>query len=459
MANDRTKDRTETVGVQMNDGASRGELTAPESRRQMTVAQERAHARDNMLADVANNKAEIIKFLAAFGIDFDVFEAGLKVFLMRQMQTQPDFFTSVTQVSFMEALFRIAMNGLIPDGKEAAIGHFKGAATAMFMRDGLVKVLWRTGMIKSINDDVVTRPEYEQGRFKYRAGDNGFIEHEPDLERKDTDETMAAWCVVELVTGGVIREVVVKADLDKIAKSSKSPARASWKFQMDRKAAIRRIMGKMPREKGIAQILAHDDLNYDLKLVGSAAGDQRALPTESLFSNKVAAPKKKAAPAIEASEPVVEAEVVDLEAEEPSVDSNAMAGAFVTEVLHAESMDALADLKARIAETQGLAAEDLDWIDEEIIKKMASFAPEESGPQPLRALLTSAAGVVVYDDADLWRDDILNKMSAIKGDPLKAFWKHNEQFILDARADHPAQAKRILQTAVLVRLIKDLPDE
>lgn len=457
MANDQTKDRTNVAGAQMSDGASQGALTAPESRRQMSVAQERNHAREAMLADVAANKAEIIKFLTAFGIDFDVFEAGLKVFLMRQMQTQPDFFTSVTAVSFMEALFRIAMNGLIPDGKEAAIGHFKGAATAMFMRDGLVKVLWRTGMIKSINDDVVTRPEYDQGRFKYRAGDNGFIEHEPDLERKDTDETMAAWCVVELVTGGVIREVVVKADLDKIAKASRSPARAAWKFQMDRKAAIRRIMGKMPREKGIAQILAHDDMNYDLKLVGSAAGDPRALPTDALFSNKVAVAKKKPAPAIE-QQP--EPEVVEPVVEEISVDSNAIAGAFVTEALHADSLASLADIKERASQTEGLAEDDIDWINETIIKRMAEMGRDELDvEQPLRALLTSAAGVVVYDDAELWLTDILNKMSAIRGDPLKAFWKHNEQFVRDARAQHPAEAKRILQTAVLKKLIKDMPDE
>jgi hypothetical protein len=66
--------------------------------------------------------------------------------------------------------------------------------------------------------------------------------------------------------GGVMREVVMSADLEKIRKISQGDARKNWPHQMDRKAAIRRIMGKMPREKAIAQVLAHDEENYDLSL-------------------------------------------------------------------------------------------------------------------------------------------------------------------------------------------------
>jgi hypothetical protein len=67
-----------------------------------------------------------------------------------------------------------------------------------------------------------------------------------------------------MTNGGVMREVVPKAELDKIARMSRSPARKEWAHQMHRKAAIRRIMGKMPREPAISQLLAHDDLSYDL---------------------------------------------------------------------------------------------------------------------------------------------------------------------------------------------------
>lgn len=459
MAQDRTQDRTSAAQVEMNDGASQGALVAPGQRQKMTVKQEQNFARQEMLADVEANKTEIMNFLATFGIEYDFFLGGLKVFLMQQMQKRPDFFTSVTKESFLEALFRCCKDGLIPDGKEAAIGHFKGVATYMPMRDGFVKVLWRTGLVKSINDQIVTRTEYERGWFKYIEGDNGYIEHQVDLERVDTDDTMAAYCVVELMTGGVIREVVTKSDLDKIAKMSKSPARGDWKFQMDRKAAIRRGMGKMPREKQIVQLLAHDDANFDNKLLGSSGSDSAAIPKDNLFDNKPAV-RKRAEPK-PLPEKVTEPETPapgpaqEYDAAETTLDG-ALAGILVTDARHAETLEALAAIKAIALErADEMDAEGQDWVDETITARMAELAPKGGdAPEPtLRALLTTAAGVVVYDDADLWRDDILNKMSSVKADQLRAFWKANEQFIREAGEHHPEQSRRLLATARTLKLI------
>ena len=239
-------------------------------------------ARENMLADVENNKGAVTQFLKGFGIEYEFFVSGLKVFLMRQAQTQPDFFTGVKPASFMEALFRCAKDGLIPDGKEAAIAVYKGNATYMPMRDGLVKILWRTGQIRDINDQVVTRPEMDADRFDYEEGSSGFIKHRPLLDRKDTDEVVAAYCVINLVNGGSIREVVMRDDLKKIAAMSRSPATRAWPMQMSRKAAIRRVMGKMPREAAISQVLAHDDDNYDFTLL-----DSNRNPTPSGVADKL----------------------------------------------------------------------------------------------------------------------------------------------------------------------------
>jgi recombinational DNA repair protein RecT len=256
---------------------------APETK-QLTVAEQRdlriATTQGLMLDDVFNNRAEIETFLKGFGITYDFFVSGLKVFLMRQAQTQPNFFDDVKGATFLEALFRCSKDGLIPDGKEAAIAIYKGVATYMPMRDGLVKILWRTGMVKSISDQVVTKQEVETGRFDYQEGDDGYIHHKPMLDRLDTDPVMAAYCVVNLMNGGAIREVVGAADLKKIAAMSRSPARATWANQMHRKAAIRRIMGKMPRTPEITQVLAHDDDNYDLNtyLPPQPAGVMERLP-------------------------------------------------------------------------------------------------------------------------------------------------------------------------------------
>lgn len=233
--------------------------------------QRRREAREAMLADVQSRRGDISTLLRPFGVDFEFFETGFRIFLMRQIQTDPDFFLKVSAVSLMESLFRIAANGLIADGKQAAIAVYKGVATPMFMRDGLVAILWRTGLIKSINDQVVTKAEDQAGRFEYEEGDHGFIRHKPLMSRKETDPIVAAYCVIEMTNGGFLREVVPEGELAKIRSMSRSDARKAWPHQMDRKAAIRRIMGKMPREKAIAQILSDDDAFYDLRA---------AVPTE-----------------------------------------------------------------------------------------------------------------------------------------------------------------------------------
>jgi recombinational DNA repair protein RecT len=261
-----TREREDLAEVELADPSTAGkQIARPLGEREAKLTA----ARDNMLADVFANKGDIAQFLSLYGESYERFEGGLKMFLMRQMQTQPDFFERVTAISFTEALLRCAKDGLIPDGKEAAIAAYKdksgrGAATYMPMRDGFVKVLWRTGLIRSINDQVVTADEEKSGRFEYEEGDRGFIRHRPSMLRKDTDPIVAAYCVVELVGGGLLREVVMQADLGKIAAMSRSPARQAWAHQMHRKAAIRRIMGKMPREKAIVQLLEHDEMNYDL---------------------------------------------------------------------------------------------------------------------------------------------------------------------------------------------------
>lgn len=265
-----TREREDVAQAQMADPSNAGKEVARAGPRDGPVAEQRKAAKAGMLADIDAHQGEIAQFLRPFGISFEFFRSGLDLFLTRQMQHQPDFFTSVTAISFMEAALTIAKNGLLPDGRQAAIASYKGVATPLFMRDGLVAVLWRTGLVKDINDGTVSKPEEQAGRFEYEEGDEGFIRHRPMMERTDSDSIVAAYCVIRLVNGGVLREVVPAKDLAKIRAMSKSPARANWGDEMHRKAAIRRIMKKMPREPNMLRLLADDEAGYDLQALERA---------------------------------------------------------------------------------------------------------------------------------------------------------------------------------------------
>lgn len=403
----------------------------PANRRPMTAVEQRNadNARksevikDRLKDAIEDQRPSIEAFLAVFGISFDVFNAGLTVFLSKQQREQPEFFVDLHIPSFMEALTRIAMNGLMPDGKEAAIAAYRdrdlGAkvAQAMFMRDGFVKVLWRTGMVKSINDQVVTVKEYEGGRFDYEEGDQGFITHKVDLMRKDSDPVVAAYCVIELVGGGVMREVVPKDELDKMAKMSKSPARQSWAHQMHRKGAIRRIMGKMPRDKAIVQLLQHDDASYDFaKLDAPAEG---APDHKTLFSGKPIRQKKVKA------EPLAIEQGADM-----------VVGTAAADLKEGDMVDVQVDFKdGRMEPVPGQVihkTEEQQVMEDNERDAMGSDEP----PFVLRAIITTKNGVQEYEPgpagAEFWFGDIQQKMKVLDAETLPAFWGKNLQFIQEA---------------------------
>jgi recombination protein RecT len=496
-----TQDRTTTAGVQMHeDGMPAGQAPAlpPRQAQQLSGKAFLEKARAEMMADVERHRADLMKLLVAYKIDFDLFEAGLRIFLLRQQQTQPEFFTKVTPESFMEALFRCAKDGLIPDGKEAAIGHFKGVATYMPMRDGFVKVLWRTGMIKDINDNVVTVAEEAEGRFEYEEGSEGYVRHRPSMTRTDADIAIAAYCVINLVGGGQIREVVNQDELKKIEAMSRSPARKEWKFQMSRKAAIRRVMGKMPREAGIAQLLGHDDMNYESALTGPAGGAKRALTPEELVSGRVARPKRKGS--IGQAEQNMRDAVAHAEAEgKDARDKPEDTAAQVVEVIDGaepaagdehdyssvstalQGAETATELVEAIRAIEPLIAsmddDDRAWAQQEIDTAKARLLPadeeeaaledngsgativvggeasgdlltsaEGDGPR-LFAVMTSADGVTGFFDAGEWQHAILGRMNQLEGAKLAAFWKANLEHVLDAGEQGVDEAETIMDAA------------
>lgn len=448
--NTRTDQRTRTAGAEMREGGMpQGQAPVPHQQgRRMTAAEQRKHEeaqqaaqmKGALFAAVEQNRLEIESFLGVFGIGYDVFLAGLTVFLAKQQREQPNFFDKLHVPSFIEALTRIAMNGLMPDGKEAAIAAYMDrdlglkVAQPMFMRDGFVKVLWRTGMVKSINDQVVTMKEYETGHFEYEEGDQGFIRHKMDLLRKDTDPVAAAYCVIELQSGGVMREVVPKDELDKMAKMSKSPARQAWQHQMHRKGAIRRIMGKMPREKGIVQLLQHDDETYRSLSDGPPAEieieDGRTTDRRALFGSKPIRRKRQADQEIEQTE-----------------------------------MDAI---ESGEAEDAGDASPQGDPRDgDDISHEMdASDQGEDQGeeaatdqPFILQAVLSKKNGLQQFDasQVEFWYGDISQKMKALKDDPapLREFWRINRPFVEEAgRNGHGEYAVKLMLQAKDLGLIE-----
>ena len=61
-----------------------------------------------------------------------------------------------------------------------------------------------------------------------------------------------------------------------------------------------------------------------------------------------------------------------------------------------------------------------------------------------RAFLSSAEPPREYDDGVPWADDIIEKLSTLKGQQAQAFWRKNADYVRSGARKNPESAKRIL---------------
>src|SRR5580693_5876990 len=119
-----TRSDERVTQAEMGDPSNVGKEVTTSAPRDNARAQQLKNLRDGVLADVEAHRGDLTQILNATGGDYETFVAGLRIFMMRTMQDNASFFEGLTAVSFMEALMRCARDGLVPDGKEAAISAF-----------------------------------------------------------------------------------------------------------------------------------------------------------------------------------------------------------------------------------------------------------------------------------------------------------------------------------------------
>lgn len=167
--------------------------------------------------------------------------------------------------SLLQCVLVAAELGLEPGG---ALGHlylvpFAGAATPIIGYRGLIELARRSGEISNIRAVVV----HERDKFRYSEGIEQHIEHEPCLDG-DPGALKLAYCVIKLRDGGVVAEVMTKAQIDAIKAISKTVNRADspWKLyydEMSKKTVARRALKWAPlSSERYYRALEVDDEDY-----------------------------------------------------------------------------------------------------------------------------------------------------------------------------------------------------
>jgi recombination protein RecT len=159
--------------------------------------------------------------------------------------------------SLFLACQRAASDGLLPDGREAALVMFKNNVQYMPMIAGILKKIRNSGELSTIAAHVVHRND----KFRYVLGDDERIEHEPFMG-DDRGEAVAVYAVAKTKDGGIYREVMSKVEVEKVRAVSRASGAGPWSQwwgEMARKTVLRRLSKRLPMSTDMEALLRADD--------------------------------------------------------------------------------------------------------------------------------------------------------------------------------------------------------
>ncbi len=185
------------------------------------------------------------------------------------VQQNPDLLNA-DRTSLYGACMKCAQDGLLPDGREAALVIFGGKVQYMPMVAGILKKVRNSGELASIAAHVV----HKKDKFKFTLGDEEKIEHETPPLDEDRGEPIGAYAVALLKDGSRIREVMTLAEIEKVRSVSRSGAGGPWKSwwgEMAKKTVIRRLSKRLPMSTDLESVIRADDEDVDLDKVPAPA--------------------------------------------------------------------------------------------------------------------------------------------------------------------------------------------
>lgn len=164
-----------------------------------------------------------------------------------QMHPQRDKLLNANRQSLYNSCQKAAIDGLMLDGREAALVVFGTDATYMPMTQGLVKLARNSGEITTIVSEVV----FSNDKFTYRIGIDEMPLHEPDWFG-DRGEPIGVWACVKLKNGEVISRLLPKDKIMRIAGKSKNTSQYDPKSgphydEWWRKTAIKNVLKYAPK--------------------------------------------------------------------------------------------------------------------------------------------------------------------------------------------------------------------
>ena len=163
--------------------------------------------------------------------------------------------------SLFGACVKAAQDGLLPDGREAALVIFKGKVQYMPMIGGILKRVRNSGEVASIASQLV----YRNDSFRYWVdGDGEHLQHEP-LMFGERGEIVGVYALAKTKDGAVYIEVMTKAQVEKVRKVSRASGNGPWVDwweEMARKTVLRRLSKRLPMSTDIEETIRREEEQY-----------------------------------------------------------------------------------------------------------------------------------------------------------------------------------------------------
>lgn len=198
---------------------------------------------------------------------------------------------SADRNTFFSSCMKAASDGLLPDGKEAALVPFNqkgGGINIQYlpMAAGILKKLRNSGQLASIDAKIV----FSGDQFDYWVDEKGpHIMHKPADVFGDVGEARGVYAIAILKDGSFYFEPLSIKDIEAIRNVSRSKDSGPWsgpfEHEMWKKSAIRRLAKRLPQSTDIERTFEHDDEDYEFNNQQA----QLAAPTQTA---QIEAPKE-----------------------------------------------------------------------------------------------------------------------------------------------------------------------
>tara|TARA_R110000851_G_scaffold100026_3_gene215444 strand:+ start:2624 stop:3436 length:813 start_codon:yes stop_codon:yes gene_type:complete len=222
--------------------------------------------------------------------------------VMGAVQNNPAILSADRQ-SVFNACQKAAQDGLVIDGREAALVCFGKQAQYMPMVAGVLKKLRNSGELSTI----IAQPVYSDDPFAYNPAVDTVPDHKPDWFG-ERGEFIGVYAVAKLKDGGTVVEIMSMKQIKKVKAVSRGGDRGPWKDwfeEMAIKSVIRRISKMLPSSADIDQMWSSDNENYDLNEPDSSAPTGPA-STDDINNDLRSAPQQQPETVIESTGEVIE---------------------------------------------------------------------------------------------------------------------------------------------------------